>query len=84
MSNNEFILVTSSDDSDSPDETIRRPGERGKSAVKDAVEDDSTTEGHSPVEGYEPLASSSLVQSSNILIQISTESVEFEQFGFGF
>ena len=45
-----IILVTSSDDSESLDETIRRPGERGKSAVKD-IEDDSPEEGFSPIEG---------------------------------
>ena len=47
------FLVTSSEESESEQENVtRRPGERGKSAIKE-IQDDGEDDAYSPIEGYE-------------------------------
>ena len=45
------FLETSSEESSDNEKEIRRPGERGKSAVKEIPDDDSD-DANSPIEGY--------------------------------
>lgn len=48
-----FFLVTSSEESESEQENVtRRPGERGKSAIKE-IQDDGEDDAYSPIEGYD-------------------------------
>ena len=46
-----WFLVTSSEESESEQENVtRRPGERGKSAIKE-IQDDGEDDAYSPIEG---------------------------------